>query len=148
MPSTANKQIPYVSSQTTGPLGVAHLPRLWTKLTLGYADQLAEGWDHCGSGFDQMTIDDLGLDREKVMEFVRTHKPTYVEFEEYVLANGKTDPETIRKHNAAIHGYNHSPETAKGMREAMGLRNDSVNDAVTLNSLDDLHELHKQVTQA
>jgi hypothetical protein len=145
MPSTAKKQIPYVSSQTTGPLGAAHLPRLWTKLTLGYTDQLAEGWDHCGQGFDQMTISNLGLDRDEVMEYVRTHKPTYVQFEEYVVANGKSDPETIRKHNAAIHGYNHSPELAKEMRHSMGLKNDSVNDAVTLNSLDDLHELHKQI---
>ena len=61
------------------------------------------------------------------------------------MANGKTDPETIRKHNAAIHGYNHAPETAKSMRDAMGLKDENVNDAVTLNSLDDLHELHKQV---
>jgi hypothetical protein len=145
MPSTANKQIPLISSQSTGPLGAAHLPRLWTKLTLGYTDQLAEGWDHCGTGFDQMTISNLGLDREKVMEFVRTHKPTYVQFEDYVVANGKTDPETIRKHNASIHGYDHSPELAKEMRGAMGLKSDRVNDAVTLNSLEDLHELHKQV---
>jgi len=145
MPSTATKHIPYVSSQVTGPLGAAHLPRLWTKLTLGNAGLLAEGWDHCGPGFDQMTIDNLGLDREKVMEFVRTHKPTYVQFEEYVVANGKTDRGTIEKHNASIHGYNHAPETAKAIREQTGLKNENVNDAVTLNMLDDLHELHAQI---
>lgn len=145
MPSTAEKSIPYVSSQTTGPLGAAHLPRLWTKLTLGYTDQLADGWDHCGQGFDQMTIDNLGLDRDEVMEYVRTHKPTYVQFEQYVVDNGNTDAETIKKHNASIHGYNHAHDTARAMRENMGLRNENVNDAVTLNMLDDLHELHKQV---
>jgi hypothetical protein len=146
--ATAQKQIPYISSQTTGPLGAAHLPRLWTKLTLGYAGQLAEGWDHCGHGFDQMTIDNLGLDRDKVMEYIRTHKPTYVQFEEYVVDNGKTDADTIRKHNASIHGYNHAPELAKSMRSEMGLKNEGVNDAVTLNSLEDLHELHKQVVSS
>ena len=145
MPDTATQQVPFVSSQTTGPLGAAHLPRLWTKLSLGYAGTLAEGWDHCGAGFDQMTIDNLGLDRDKVMEYVRTHKPTYVEFEQYVVDNGKTDAETIRKHNASIHGYNHAPETAKSMRDAMGVKNENVNDAVTLNMLDDLHELHRQI---
>ena len=31
------------------------------------------------------------------------------------------------------------------MRKSLGLKNENVNDAVTLNSLDDLHELHKQV---
>lgn len=141
-----SKQIPFISSQTTGPLGVAHLPRLWTKLTLGYAGRLADGWDHCGSGFDQLTIDDLGLDRDKVMEFVRTQKPTYVQFEDYVVANGKTDPETIRKHNETISGYNHPPEKAKNMRDAMGIKNEQVADAVTLNSLDDLHELHHSLS--
>jgi len=146
MPSTATKQIPFISSQTHGPLGAAHLPRLWAKLSLGNAGQLAEGWDHCGAGFDQMTIDGLGLNRDKVMEFVRTTKPTYVQFEEYVRANGKTDPETIERHNEAIFGYDHSPETARRMREALGLKDDSVNDAVTLNMLDDLDELHKQIS--
>jgi len=145
MPSTASKQIPFISSQVTGPLGVAHLPRLWAKMSLGNAGILAEGWDQCGPGFDQMTISALGLDKDAVMEYFRTHKPTYVQFEEYVVTNGKTDSETIRKHNASIHGYNHSPDTAKKMRNEMGLKNDAVNDAVTLNSLDDLHELHKHV---
>jgi hypothetical protein len=76
---------------------------------------------------------------------VRTTKPTYVQFEQYVVENGKTDADTITKHNASIHGYNHSAETAKSMRDSMGLKNEKVNDAVTLNMLDDLHELHKQV---
>jgi hypothetical protein len=144
----SDKHIPYISSQTTGPLGAVHLPRLWTKLTLGSKDKLAEGWDECGTGFDQMTIDNLGLDRDKVIEYVRTHKPTYVQFEEWVKANGKTDKATIDKHNASIQGYNHPPESAKSMRGALGLKDESVSDAVTLNSLDDLHELHKHVHAA
>ena len=140
-----SKQIPYVSSQTTGPLGAAHLPRLWTKLTLASKEKLAEGWDECGKGFDQMTIDNLGLQRDKVVDYIRTHKPTYVQFEEWVKAHGKTDKATIDRHNDSIHGYDHSPDTASSMRDSLGLKDDSVNDAVTLNSLDDLHELHKQV---
>ncbi|HKE37444.1 MAG TPA: hypothetical protein VKB39_08425, partial [Candidatus Baltobacteraceae bacterium] len=90
-------------------------------------------------------IDNLGLERDKVMEFVRAHKPTYVQFEQFVVDHGKTDADTIAKHNASIHGYDHSPDTAKAMRDSMGLKNQNVNDAVTLNMLDDLHELHKQV---
>ena len=145
MPSTASKQIPFISSQVTGPLGVAHLPRLWAKMSLGNAGILAEGWDQCGPGFDQMTISALGLDKDAVMEYFRTHKPTYVQFEEYVRQHGKTDAETIRKHNAAVHGYNHDPETANKIRSAVGLKDTSVGDAVTLNMLDDLDELHKQL---
>ena len=108
--ATDTKYIPIISSSTVGPLGVMHLPRLWTKLTLGNAGLLPEGHDYCGKGFDQMTISDLGLDRDKVIEFVKTTKPTYVEFEAWVKANGKTDAETIKKHNDAVKGYIHGDE--------------------------------------
>ena len=134
--------IPIISSSTAGPLGATHLPRLWAKLTLDAAGKLPEDYDACGSGFDQMTIDDLGLKRDDVVAFVKTKHPTYVQFEEWVVANGKTDPETVRKHNENIRNYHHSDETGKKMRTAMGVKRDDIKDAVTLNTLDDLHTLH------
>jgi hypothetical protein len=140
--ATDTKYIPIISSSTVGPLGVAHLPRLWTKLTLGNAGLLPEGHDYCGKGFDQMTISDLGLDRDKVIDFVKTSKPTYVQFEAWVKANGKTDAETIAKHNAGVKGYIHSDETVKQIQSDIGLVGSPVKDAVTLNILEDLHDLH------
>jgi len=140
--ATVTKYIPIISSSTVGPLGVAHLPRLWTKLTLGNAGMLPEGHDYCGKGFDQMTISGLGLEREKVIEFVKTKKPTYIQFEEWVKVNGKTDAETIKKHNAAVHGYNHGDDTVKKIQGDIGLKDSPVKDAVTLNILEDLHDLH------
>lgn len=104
------------------------------------------GYDACGTGFDQLTISDLGLDRGKVIEFVRTKKPTYVEFEEWVVENDKTDPETVRKHNEAVRGYQHKAERAEKMRKAAGLKRADINDAVTLNTLEDLHDFHGTVT--
>lgn len=145
--ATDKKVIPFIPSSARGPLGAAHLPRLWTKLTLNNAGVLADGWDSCGDGFDAMTISGLGLNKEETLTYVKTHKPTYVQFEEWVVAHGKTDPETIKKHNAAIHGYNHGDEKAKGMQSSMGLKHAHVKDAVTLNMLEDLHELHGQVTK-
>ena len=145
--ATEKKVIPFIPSSAKGPLGAAHLPRLWTKLTLGNAGILADGWDYCGHGFDEMTIGDLGLNKDKVLEFVKSRKPTYVQFEEWVVQNGKTDAETIRKHNEAIFGYNHGDDTCKGMRESTGLKHEHVKDAVTLNMLDDLNELHAQVAR-
>jgi hypothetical protein len=68
-----------------------------------------------------------------------------VQFEEYVKQHGKTDATTIEKHNAAVMGYNHSPETATAIRSSIGLNDAGVKDAVTLNMLDDLDELRKQV---
>ena len=140
--ATDTKYIPIISSGTVGPLGVAPLPRLWTKLTLGNAGMLPDGHDYCGQGFDQMTISDLGLEREKVIAYVKTSKPTYVQFEEWVKANGKTDAATIKKHNDAVHGYNHGDDTVKRIQGDIGLKDASVKDAVTLNILEDLHDLH------
>ena len=140
--ATDTKYIPIISSSTVGPLGVMHLPRLWTKLTLGNAGLLPEGHDYCGKGFDQMTISDLGLEREKVIEFVKTSKPTYVQFEAWVKANGKTDAETIKKHNDAVKGYIHGDDTVKRIQSDIGLVGSPVKDAVTLNILEDLHDLH------
>ncbi|HKW44834.1 MAG TPA: hypothetical protein VJN22_04195 [Candidatus Eremiobacteraceae bacterium] len=140
--ATDTKYIPIISSSTVGPLGVMHLPRLWTKLTLGNAGLLPEGHDYCGTGFDQLTISDLGLDRDKVIEFVKTSKPTYVKFEAWVKANGKTDAESIKKHNDAVKGYVHGDDTVKRIQGDIGLADPAVKDAVTLNILEDLHDLH------
>lgn len=142
--STETKIPPTVSSSTVGPLGVAHLPRLWTKLTLGSQGRLADGYDYCGAGFDQMTLDALGLDRQKTIDFVKNTKPTYMQFEKWVVdQNGGTVPkDKIKAHNDAVHGYNHAPELGKEMRSASGITNDSVGDAVTLNTVEDLDAMH------
>jgi hypothetical protein len=140
--ATDTKYVPIISSSTVGPLGVMHLPRLWTKLTLGNAGLLPEGHDYCGKGFDQMTISNLGLEREKVIEFVKSTKPTYVKFESWVKAHGKTDAETIKKHNDAVTGYNHGDDTVKSIQGNIGLADSNVKDAVTLNILEDLNDLH------
>jgi hypothetical protein len=145
--ATNSHIIPLVSSGTAGPIGAIHLPRLWAKLTLDAAGKLPEGYDACGSGFDQLTISDLSLNRDEVVQFVKTKRPTYVEFEEWVVAHGKTDPETIRKHNENVRGYHHGEETAGKIRQATGLKRTDVKDAVTLNTLEDLHDFHAGVVK-
>lgn len=146
---TQTKIVPLISSDTAGPLGAIHLPRLWAKLTLSAAGLLPEGYDECGPGFDQMTISDLNLDRQKVMEFVKNTKPTYIQFEEWVIQQngGKVDADAIRKHNEAVRGYNHSDELASNMRKSSGVKDENIKDAVTLNKLEDLDEFHQQVTR-
>lgn len=144
--TTGQKVVPIISSSVAGPLGAIHLPRLWTKLTLHHAGVLPEGYDHAGAGFDQMTIDALGLKRDDVVAFVKEKKPTYVQFEKYVLdQNGGSIPkDKIEAHNAAVRGYNHSDELAGKMQAASGAA-PHVKDAVTLNTLEDLDELHAHV---
>lgn len=142
---TQTKVVPLISSGTPGPLGAIHLPRLWLKLTLASAGALADGYDECGSGFDAMTLSALSLDREKTINFVRQNKPTYIQFEEWVIANGKTDKASIDAHNAAIRGYNHSDELAAEMRSESGIKDSSIKDAVMLNTMNDLDEIRHQV---
>ena len=145
MTEHTHKVVPLVSSGTAGPLGAIHLPRLWLKLSLASVGALPEGYDECGTGFDAMTLDALGLNRATTIEFVRRNKPTYMEFEEWVVANGKTDKATIERHNAAIRGYNHGDELAQKMRHAAKIKDHAVRDAVSLNTVEDLDELHARL---
>ncbi|GAC1303287.1 MAG: hypothetical protein NVSMB21_02250 [Vulcanimicrobiaceae bacterium] len=144
--ASGQKVVPLVSSSVAGPLGAIHLPRLWTKLTLHHAGVLPEGYDHAGAGFDQMTIDALGLKRDDVIAFVKDKKPTYMQFEKYVLEqNGGSIPkEKIEAHNAAVRGYNHADDLASKMQASSGAQA-HVKDAVTLNTLEDMDELHAHV---
>jgi hypothetical protein len=141
---TQTKVVPLISSGTAGPLGAIHLPRLWLKVSLAAAGALPEGYDECGAGFDAMTLSALGLDRQKTLDFIRSNRPSYMEFEEWVVANGKTDAQTIERHNAAVRGYNHGDELGREMRAASKIRSDAVKDAVMLNSIEDLDEVHRQ----
>lgn len=146
---TLQNVVPLISSGTPGPLGAIHLPRLWAKLTLSAAGLLPEGYDECGAGFDQMTLTGLGLDRQKTIDFVKGSKPKYIAFEEWVIAQngGSISPDTIKKHNDAIRGYNHSDELAAKMRAASGIKNPAIKDAVTLNTIEDLDDLYAQVAK-
>jgi hypothetical protein len=137
--------VPLVSSGTAGPLGALHLPRLWLKLSLAGIEALPEGYDECGAGFDAMTLNALGLDRQKTIDFIRQGRPTYMEFEEWVVANGKADKSAIERHNVAIRGYNHGDELAQTMRENSKIRDAAVRDAVTLNTVEDLDDIHQRV---
>ena len=138
--------VPLISSGTAGPLGVLHLPRLWLKLSLEANGKLAPGYPGAGTGFDQMTIDGLGLKRQAVIDFIKTNKPTYPEFEAWVKKNAtKLDKTSIEKLNASIRGYNHPEDTRKSILGANGLPDDATapKDAVNLNNLDDWKEFHE-----
>jgi len=147
---TLQNVVPLISSDTAGPLGAIHLPRLWTKLTLASAGLLPQGYDECGKGFDQMTLDDLGLDRQKTIDFVKNNRPKYIAFEEWVVAQngGSISPDRIKKHNEAIRGYHHADDLAGKMRNSSGIKNASIKDAVTLNTIEDLDDVHAQVTRS
>ncbi len=141
------KIVPTISSALAGPLGVLHLPRLWQKVTLKEKGLLADDYDFCGKGFDQMVLDGLGLDKEETLAYLKTI-PSYFAFEKWVLGKkgGKLDAAVVEKLNAAIRGYNHGDETRKGILSAAGLEDTGkVKDAVTLNTYEDWAEFHKSL---
>src|SRR5262245_2336081 len=143
-----NTIVPLISSGVAGPLGVIHLPRLWLKLSLESAGKLAPGYPGAGSGFDQMTIDGLGLKREAVIDYIKQNKPSYCQFEAWVRKNAsKLDKGSIEKLNASIRAYNHDDETRKSILGANSLPDDASapKDAVNLNNLDDWKEFHAVV---
>ena len=141
-----NTVVPLISSGTAGPLGVLHLPRLWLKLSLESRGKLAAGYPGAGTGFDQMVIDGIGLRRDAVIEFIKTNKPTYPQFEAWVKKNAaKLDKGSIEKLNSAIRGYIHDDDTRKCVLSANGIPDDATaaKDAVNLNNLDDWKEFHE-----
>jgi hypothetical protein len=143
-----NTVVPLISSGTAGPLGVLHLPRLWLKLSLESTGKLAPGYPGAGKGYDQMVIDGIGLNRDAVIAFIKSSKPTYPQFEAWVQKNAtKLNKGAIDTLNAAIRGYNHDDATRKSILGANGLPDDAhaPKDAVNLNNLDDWKEFHDAV---
>jgi len=141
-----NTIVPLISSGTAGPLGVLHLPRLWLKLSLEANGKLAAGYPGAGKGYDQMVIDGLGLNRDAVINEIKTAKPTYPQFEAWVKKQPgvKLDSASVEKLNSAIKGYIHDDATRKGIFDANKLSdsNCAFRDAVNLNNLDDWNEFH------
>lgn len=140
------KIVPLISSGTAGPLGVLHLPRLWLKVSLEARGLLAEGYPGAGSGYDQMVIDGLGLERSAVLSFISNERPTYPEFEKWIQSQpgAKIDPASISKLNVAIVGYNHTDEVRQSILSECGLPDDiaAPKDAINLNNLDDWNGFH------
>lgn len=134
--------VPLISSGTAGPLGVLQLPRLWLKVSLEARGKLASGYPGAGKGYDQMVIDGIGLNRDAVLNFIKTSKPSYPQFEAWVKKNAtKLDKATIDKLNSGIKGYIHDDATRKSIVGADGIPDDAnaPKDAVNLNNLDDWH---------
>src|SRR5215472_5328456 len=122
-----NTIVPLISSGVAGPLGVLHLPRLWLKLSLEARGKLAAGYPGCGKGYDQMVIDGLGLKREAVLDFIKSKKPTYPQFESWVKTQpgAKLDKASVDKLNSAIKGYIHDDGTRKEILGASGIPDDA-----------------------
>lgn len=140
-----SKLVPAISSNVTGPLGVAHLPRLWLKAILNAKGLLAEGYNSGYRGMDRWLMDDLAVEFEPFYAFLAT-LPTYLETEVWVRAHaGKLDAAAIAAHNERVRGFDMPDENADPKRAALGI-DSSVTKGVMINDLDDWAGLHALVS--
>ena len=141
--------IPLISSGTAGPLGVLHLPRFWQKASLEARGKLDSRYPGCGGGYDMMTLNALGLNKDATLKFIKDSRPTYPQLEAWIKKQPgvKLDQATVAKHNASVLGYNHDDATRQGILKNNGLPDDAtaVKDAVHLNDLDSWQEFHADV---
>jgi hypothetical protein len=137
--------VPTISSGVAGSLGVLHLPRFWSKVLMDAKGVLHEDYPACGTGYDQMVLDALKLDKDATLAYISDNSPTYPQFETWVLeqSGGSLDADAVAELNAAIEGYNHDDDTRTSILGASGIEDDgTILDAVNLNNLDDWYELH------
>ena len=99
--------IPLVSSLCEGPLGVAHLPRIWWKNILHQAGELDEAYPHCSGGLDARVLEVLKLDKEQTLQHLFEQKPDYLQFEAWVEEHGTVHGPSIERWNAALRSRTH-----------------------------------------
>ena len=138
--------VPLISIRTKGPLGLAHLPRLWLKMRLAAKGKLAEGYRAGEGGFDGLLLETLGIESAAAIDFVNTSHPTYVAFEIWVKENAKADSltqEAIDQFNDRILSRPKAEPALSEFLEQIGLppadREWVVSDT---NDLDDWHSFH------
>ncbi|MGC6459650.1 MAG: DUF5069 domain-containing protein [Akkermansiaceae bacterium] len=140
-----SKTIPLITSGIAGPLGVLHLPRLWQKASLDAVGKLHHDYPAAGAGYDQMTLDALGIDRDAFLSFIRDKKPSYTQCEQWILdqKGGTLDAAAVDAHNASVVGYIHDDATRQGILEAVGIADTgAILDAINLNNLEDWQDFY------
>lgn len=141
--------IPIAPISVKGPLGLAHLPRMWAKALLYAKGALVEGY-RPGCLFDRTVMERLGIDVERALDYLCRIMPTYAEFEAWVVdqAGGAVDPAVIEEINDFLLHHEFSGERLAEFQEALGLSPGSpIRTAAELDTLDDWAEFHKLLTQ-
>lgn len=134
--------VPLAAATVVGPLGVAHLPRLWLKAVLAATGRLPADYVSGYAGTDRDAIDGIGLDGAATFAFLRT-LPSYQEFEVWVRASAaRLEPAAVAELNAKIAGHLRKPERASASRETLGIAATSERRTALLNALDDWASVH------
>lgn len=133
--------IPLISSICHGPLEVCHLPRFWWKVLLRAQGDLDAEYPDCGGGLDAYVLDVLSLDKDDTLAWLRSNRPTYLRFEDWVLerSGGAIDREAADAWNESVRTRVHTrPEKIAETYADIGLPDDAgIDSAVILNSMQD-----------
>lgn len=141
--------IPLIASDTRGPLGVSHLPRLWLKTLLSAVNQLPPGYKDVRVGFDFMVLEGLAVDPDAARTFIKDTKPTYLQFEQWIREQPGVDlsPANIARVNEVVRSRKKSDSSRRAILEAVGLPDDgTITDSILLNALDDWQAAHRELT--
>jgi hypothetical protein len=140
--------VPAVSTQSTGLLGLMHLPRFWMKATLASYGALYPDWrSGTDSPLDMWFCEAIGLDLGGAIAYVRAERPTYVAFEAWVAGHAtRVSPFDIGGHNAALQTREKPEHVAAHERELLGIDNPAYRPSLELNDLVDWHVIHADLT--
>lgn len=138
--------VPLISTRSKGPLGLAHLPRLWLKMRLADKGALAEGYRAGEGGFDGALLNALGIDSADAVVFIAASQPGYLAFEAWVREHAQPDsltPAAIEQFNEKILSFAKPEPGRSDALEALGLpKSDAVWFGTDLNDLDDWNGFH------
>jgi ABC-type amino acid transport substrate-binding protein len=141
------KIIPLASAPVKGPLGVAHLPRLWLKCVLAAAGIVPEVYHTGNAGSNKTVIEGLALDPEATLAYLATG-PSYMEFEVWVREHaGRLDAASIAAVNAAIDAQQKPADNAAAARAFVGLTDANERGSSLLNALDDWQTVHAELAK-
>jgi hypothetical protein len=139
------KIVPLTSAPVKGPLGVAHLPRLWLKCVLAAAGAAPEVYHTGYAGSNQTVLDGLGLDADATFAYLATG-PSYMQFETWVREHaGKLDAASIAAVNADIAAQQKPADNAAKARAFVGMTDENERGSSLLNALDDWATVHADV---
>jgi hypothetical protein len=137
--------VPLIGATVAGPLGVAHVPRMWLKGVLSAAGMLYEGYFDDYKGFNQWVIDGIGLEPEAWFAYLRTI-PTYSQAEDYIRNNAtKLDPASVAAINTRVLTFERPEENAAPVRARAGL-DEPIRTSCLLINFDDWTTFHQQLT--
>lgn len=144
------KMPPIAAISAKGPLGLVHLPRMWSKALLGATGHLAPGY-RTGCYFDRTLMGSLGISTEAALAYIGSELPTYARFEQWVLeqAGGHIAPESIVHVNRAILSHEFDGEELRSFQSELGLPEDSpIRKTADLEQLDDWVQFHTLLSGA